>query len=123
MLDLFKIVFTDKDFIENGMLSDIEPYFAYENGGLTNKIEGYIYRVMLVGNKIRDVVEFKIPGACKLKPEEYEGKMLTPVKLTGILIKPYQMRDTKEVRLQTKFDTIEIVKAPEVKAFDGLFNK
>lgn len=122
MLDIFKIPFTDRDFIENAILCDIEPYFAYDNG-VTNKIEGYTYKVMLIGNKIRDVVEFKIPGACKLKSEEYEGKMLVPVKLTGIFIKFFQMRDTKEVRIQTKFDTIEVLKTPEAKAFDVLFNK
>lgn len=124
---MFKLSFTDGNFIENSILFDIEPYFAYETDEkkqkkvITNKIEGYIYKIFMYGTQIKDVIEFKVAGDCKLKEEEYKGKKMIPVKLTGVLIKPIPIND--DVKWSFKFDKIEVIKTQEAKAFDVLFNK
>lgn len=87
-------------------LTGIEPYYNYEGGKKTDKIEGFKYNVVLLDMDYEKIA-VKVEGARRFEEQE---KYDIPVKFTGLEIGMYQDFTTKAIHLKAKATNIEPLK-------------
>ena len=87
-------------------LTGVEPYYSYEAGKKTDKIEGYKYNVVLL-DKEYEKISIKIAGSRLIEEQE---KYDIPVKFSGLEVSFYQDFTTKNLYLKATAKSIEIVK-------------
>lgn len=87
-------------------LTGVEPYYAYEAGKKTDKIEGFKYNVVLL-DRDYEKISVKIAGNRLLEEQE---KYDIPIKFVGLEVGFYQDFSTKNLYLKATAKSFEIVK-------------
>lgn len=87
-------------------LTGVEPYYNYEAGKKTDKIEGYKYNVVLL-DKEYEKISVKIAGNRLLEEQE---KYDIPIKFVGLEVGFYQDFSTKNLYLKATAKSFEILK-------------
>lgn len=83
------------------VVTGVRPYYTYENGVRTDKLEGFRYSVILL-EKGYYALNVKIPGEQKI--ELVPGQSI-PVKFTGLKLKLYYDR-AKRVQIAASAEDI-----------------
>lgn len=87
-------------------LTGVEPYYIYEAGKKTNKIEGFKYNVVLLDREY-EKISVKIAGNRLLEEQE---KYDIPIKFVGLEVGFYQDFTTKNLYLKATAKNLEILK-------------
>ncbi len=87
-------------------LTGVEPYYSYEAGKKTDKIEGFKYNIVLL-DKDYEKISVKIAGTRLIEEQE---KYDIPVKFNGLEVGFYQDFSTKNLYLKATAKSFEIVK-------------
>lgn len=87
-------------------LTSVEPYYNYEAGKKTDKIEGYKYNVVLL-DKEYEKISIKIAGTRLIEEQE---KYDIPVKFVGLEVGFYQDFSNKNLYLKATAKNLEILK-------------
>ena len=83
------------------VVTGVRPYYTYENGVRTDKLEGFRYSVILL-EKGYYALNVKIPGEQKI---EWVPGQSIPVKFTGLKLKLYYDR-AKRVQIAASAEDI-----------------
>lgn len=87
-------------------LVGVEPFYSYEAGKKTDKIEGYKYNVVLL-DKDYEKISVKIVGNRLIEEQE---KYDIPVKFNGLEVGFYQDFSNKNLYLKATAKSLEILK-------------
>lgn len=87
-------------------LTGVEPYYNYEAGKKTDKIEGYKYNVVLL-DKEYEKISVKIAGNRLIEDQE---KYDIPIKFVGLEVGFYQDFSNKNLYLKATAKSLEILK-------------
>ena len=87
-------------------LTGVEPYYSYEAGKKTDKIEGFKYNIVLL-DKDYEKISVKIAGTRLIEEQE---KYDIPVKFNDLEVGFYQDFSTKNLYLKATAKSFEIVK-------------
>lgn len=88
-------------------LTDISPYYLYENGKKTEKIEGYKYTVAVVAMNL-DKISVKISGNKEILLEDFNGKM-PAVSFVGLKMKLWQNFQSRQIMTTVTADSINLI--------------
>lgn len=88
-------------------LTGVSPYYSYENGKKTEKIEGYKYTVAVVSMNL-DKISVKISGDQKISLEDFDGKMPAVV-FSGLKMRLWQNFQNRQIMTTVTADSINLV--------------
>lgn len=78
------VIDNEKTLGKHLLLTEVIPYYRYNDGKKTNEIEGYKYTVVLQERKF-EKLSVKIEGDCRMsQPDKYQE-----VELKGLELRPY----------------------------------
>ena len=90
-LNFLKLTFDVNSLGQEALLTAVRPYYAYVDGGKTDKVEGYKYTTVYPAHSFGNL-DIKIPGEKRL---DVLASEYIPVKYDGLTVKLYRDNNGK----------------------------